>query len=151
MVHRGFDLSGDQGGKTCLQGCDDLRNPLFGSIFNFVTLIEFLVMAGIALAYRHRKEIHKRFMLFANISLMGAPITHFLGYFGLLSASTGPFMVLGGLALFFLSAVARDYFRARRVHPLTAALAILSFLLLPVQAIIGDSAAWHHLATWLAR
>jgi hypothetical protein len=138
MVHRGFDLSGDQGGKT---------DPLFGSIFNFATLIEFLVLAGIALAYRRCKEIHKRFMLFANISLMGAPITHFLGYFGLLSA----FTVLVGLALFFLSAVAGDYFRVGRVHPLTAALAILSFLFLPVQAIVGNSAAWHHFAAWLAR
>jgi hypothetical protein len=136
MVHRGFDLSGDQGGKT---------DPLFGSIFNFTALVEFLVLAGIALAYRRRKEIHKRFMLFANISLMGAPITHFLGYFELLSA----FAVLGGLALFFLSAVAGDYFRIGRVHPLTAALAILSFLFLPVQAIVGDSAAWHHFAAWL--
>ena len=137
MVHRGFDLSGDQGGKT---------DPLFGSIFNFVTLIEFLMLAGIALAYRRRKEIHKRFMLFANISLMGAPIAHFLGYFGLLSA----FTVLGALALFFVSAVAGDYFRAGRVHPLTAALAILSFLLLPIQAIVGGSAAWHQFAAWLA-
>ena len=90
MVRRGFDLSGDQGGKT---------DPLFGSIFNFVALIEFLVLAGGALGYRRRKEIHRRLMLFANISLMGAPITHFLGYFELLSA----FVVLGGLALFFLS------------------------------------------------
>ena len=138
MVRRGFDLSGDQGGKT---------DPIFGSIFNFATLIEFLALAAIALAYRRRKEIHKRFMLFANISLMGAPVTHFLGYFGLLSA----FTVLGGLALLFLSAVAGDYFRAGRVHPLTAALAILSFLFLPIQAIVGDSAAWHHFATWLAR
>jgi hypothetical protein len=151
MVHRGFDLSGDQGGKTCLQGCDDLRNPLFGSIFNFVTLIEFLVLAGIALVCSRRTETHKRLMLFANISLMGAPIAHFFGYFGLLSPSVGPFLVLGGMALFFLSAVAGDYFRARRVHPLTAALAILLFLSLPIQAVIGDSAAWHHLATWLAR
>jgi uncharacterized membrane protein YozB (DUF420 family) len=151
MVHRGFDLSGDQGGRSLPGSRETIADPLFGSIFNFVTLIEFLVMAGIALAYRRRTEIHKRFMLFANISLMGAPIAHFLGYFGLLSASTGPFMVLGGFALFFLSAVAGDYFRARRVHPLTAALAILSFLLLPIQAIIGDSAAWHHFATWLAR
>jgi hypothetical protein len=64
MVDRGFDLSGDQGGRT---------DPLFASVFNFVGLIEFLVLAGVALAYRRRKEIHKRFMLFANISLMGAP------------------------------------------------------------------------------
>jgi hypothetical protein len=138
MVRRGFDLSGDQGGKT---------DPLFGSIFNFVALVEFLVLTGGALVYRRRKEIHKRFMLFANVSLMGAPIAHFLGHFGVLS----PFTVLGGLALFFLSAIAGDYFRARRVHPLTAALAILLFLFLPIQAIIGDSAPWHHFAAWLAR
>jgi hypothetical protein len=81
---------------------------LFGSL---ATLIDFLVLAGIAVAYRRRKEIHKRFMLFANISPMGAPITYFLGYFGLSSA----FTVLGGLALFFLFAVAGDCFRAGRV------------------------------------
>ena len=137
MVRR-FDLSGDQGGKT---------DPLFGSIFNFATLIEFLMLAGIALAYRRRKEVHKRFMLFANIPLMGAPITHFLGHFDLLS----PFTVLGGLALFFLSAGVGDYFRSGRVHPLSMALAILLFLFLPIQAIIGDSASWHHFAAWLAR
>jgi hypothetical protein len=51
-----------------------------------------------------------------------------------------PFAVLGGLALFFLSALAGDYLRARRIHPLTAALAVLLFLFLPIEAIIGDSA-----------
>jgi hypothetical protein len=137
MVSRGFDLSGDQ----------VKANPLFASIFNFVALIEVLVLAGGALVYRHRKEIHKHFMLFASISLMGAPITHFLGHFDLLS----PFTVLGGLALFFLSAGAGDYFRIGRVHPLTAMLAILLFLFLPIQAIIGDSTAWRHFAAWLAR
>jgi hypothetical protein len=86
-------------------------------------------------------------MLFANIPLMGAPITHFLGHFDLLS----PFTVLGGLALFFLSAGVGDYFRSGRVHPLSMALAILLFLFLPIQAIIGDSTAWHHFAAWLAR
>ena len=84
-------------------------------------------------------------MLFANISLMGPPITHFLGHFGLLTA----FTVLAGLALFFLSAVAGDYLSTRHVHPLTAALAILLFQ--PIQAIVGTTAAWHHFAAWLTR
>jgi hypothetical protein len=64
IVHRGFDLSGDQMAKS---------DPLFGSIFNFFAVIEFPLLAGAALAYRHRKEIHKSLMLFANISLMGPP------------------------------------------------------------------------------
>jgi hypothetical protein len=138
MARRGFDLSGDQMTRT---------DPLFGSIFNFFAVVEFPLLAGLALAYRKHKEIHKRIMLFANISLMGPPITHFLGHFGLLS----PFTVLAGLAFFLLSAVAADYIRARRVHPLTATLAILLFLFQPIQAIVGATAAWHHFAARLIR
>jgi hypothetical protein len=91
MVRCGFDLSGDQMSKT------DHPDVLFGSIFNFFGVVEFALLASAALAYRRRKEIHKRLMLFANISLMGPPITHFLGHFGLLS----PLTVLAGLANFF--------------------------------------------------
>jgi hypothetical protein len=138
MVRRGFDLSGDQFARF---------DPLFASIFNFFGVVEFSSLAGFALIYRKHKEIHKRLMLFANISLMGPPITHFLGHFGLLSALT----VLVGLALFFLAAVARDYLTARRVHPLTATLAIGLFLAQPLQAIVGTTAAWHHFAAWLTR
>lgn len=138
MVRRGFDLSGDQ-----VKGPD----PYFGSIFNFFALIEFPLLAGIALVYRRQKEIHRRLMLFATMSLMGPPITHFLGHFDLLS----PWAILAGLAVFFLSAVARDYFSARRIHPLTAALAVAMFLLQPLQAMVGSTAAWHHFARWLAR
>jgi hypothetical protein len=140
MVRRGFDLSGDQ----LLRSHPDV---LLGSIFNFFAVVEFPVLAGVALIYRRRKEIHKRLMLFANMALMGPPITHFLGHFGLLS----PFTVLAGLALLFLSAVAADFLMARRVHPLTTKLAILLFLFQPLQAIVGNTVAWHHFAAWLAR
>jgi hypothetical protein len=139
MVRRGFDLSGDQISRTA-------PDAIFGSIFNFFAVIEFPLLAGAALAYRRRKEIHMRLMLFANIALMGPPITHFLGHFGLLT----PFTVLAGLAAFFLSAVAGDYLSTRRVHPLTATLAILLFLLQPIQGIVGSTIAWHHFAAWLA-
>jgi hypothetical protein len=131
MVRRGFDLIGDQGGKT---------DPLFGSIFNFVALVEFLVLAGGALIYSVARNSTSVSCCLPTSHSWEPPIAHFLGYFGVLS----PFTVLGGLALFFLSAVTGDYLRARRVHPLTAALAILLFLFLPIQAIIGESAAWHH-------
>jgi hypothetical protein len=138
MVRRGFDLSGDQFARF---------DPLFASIFNFFAIVEFPLLAGLALLYRKHKEIHKRLMLFANISLMGPPITHFLGHFGLLS----PVTVLVGLALFFLAAVARDYISTRRVHPLTATLAVVLFLAQPIQGIVGATAAWHHFAAWLTR
>jgi hypothetical protein len=138
MVRRGFDLSGDQMTRA---------DPLFGSIFNFVAAIEFPVMAGAALAFRGRKEIHRRLMLFTNIMLMEVPITHLLGHIGFLL----PFTVLAGEALFLLSAVAWDYLTSRRVHPLTAFLAISLFLLLPIQGFAGTTTAWHHFALWLTR
>lgn len=138
MVRRGYDLSGDQMVRI---------DPLFGSIFNFVAVIEFPLLAGTALLFRHRREIHSRLMLFASIMLMEVPITHLLGHFGLLS----PFTVLAGTAVFLLSAVAWDYLTARRVHKLTVIVAISMFLLLPIQGILGSTAAWHHFAAWLAR
>jgi hypothetical protein len=138
MVRRGFDLSGDQMTKA---------DPLFGSIFNFVAAIEFPILAGAALAFTHRMEIHKRLMLFTNIMLMGVPITHLLGHFGLLSS---PIPVLAGETIFLLSAVARDYLVSRRIHPLTTFLAISLFLLLPIQGFVGTTDAWHHFAAWLA-
>jgi hypothetical protein len=70
MVRRGYDLSGDQMTRT---------DPFFGSIFNFFAVIEFPLLAGAALAYRRRKQVHKRLMLFANIMLMVPAITHFFG------------------------------------------------------------------------
>ena len=142
MVRRGFDLSGDQMARL---------DPQFASVFNFVALLEFPLLAGMALAYRRRKEIHKRLMLFANIMLMGVPITHFLGHVGLLTPAVGPFAVLAGTTLFLLSAVAWDYLSSHRIHPLTAAVATSIFLLLPIQAALGSTAAWHRFAAWFAR
>ena len=87
-------------------------------------------------------------MLFANMHLMGAPITHLLGHNRLLT----PIAVIGVFALFLLAAVIGDFLRDKRVHPLTAGLAVLSFAMLPVEgAVVGPSSAWHHLVGWLAR
>jgi hypothetical protein len=138
MVRRGYDLSGDQ---------IVTHDPLFGSIFNFVAVLEFPLLAGTALLFRRRREIHARLMLFANIMLMEVPITHLLGHFGLLS----PIAVLAGTAVFLLSVIAWDYLSARRVQRLTLIVAISMFLLLPIQGILGSTAAWHDFAAWLAR
>jgi hypothetical protein len=138
MVRRGHDLSGDQ---------IVTHDPLFGSIFNFVAVIEFSLLAGTALLFRRRREIHARLMLFANIMLMEVPITHLLGHFGMLS----PFTVLAGTAVFLLSAIAWDYLSARPAHRSTVIVAVLLFPLLPIQGIVGSTAVWHHFAAWLAR
>jgi hypothetical protein len=142
MVRRSFDLSGD------------LRidhDPLYESIFPFGDITVFAVLIIAALAYRRRPEIHKRLMLFANIVLMPAPLAHFIGHTPWL-ASLPPAIILVPISMFLTAAVARDYLLMRRVHPLTACLAVFLFLSGPLRAVlIGPSAAWHHFASWLSQ
>ncbi len=147
MVRSGFDLSGDQRvGYPPPHGLDRYT----ASVFNFGGLLEFAVVAGAAICYRRRPEIHKRLMLFANIELMGPPITHLIGHFWPLALS--PPAVLIPFTLFLLAGVARDYLVAKRIHPLTAGLAIALFVALPIQgAVIGPSAAWHHFDAWISQ
>lgn len=141
MVRRGFDLSGD------------LRidhDPLYESIFPCVDLTMFSVLAIAALAYRRRPEIHKRLMLFANITLMPAALAHFIGHTPRLASL--PAAIMAPISIFLMAAVARDYLVARRVRALTLGLAILLFVSGPLRAgLIGPSAAWHQFARWLTR
>jgi hypothetical protein len=145
MVRRGYDLSGDQGVGFNAHGAS--LDAQTASVFNLIDLLWFALLALGALWFRNRPAIHKRLMLFANIQLMGASLTHLLGHAGLLTAGT----VIGSFSLFLLTAVARDWLVDKRVHPLTTALAVISFVLLPIEgALIGPSAIWHHLVDLLA-
>jgi hypothetical protein len=142
MVRRGFDLSGD------------LRidsDPLFESIFQFGDLTLFTVLAVSAIAYRRHADIHKRLMLFANLSLMGAPLAHLIGHIPRLFPLIGLLIEIPILIL-VAAAVARDYRLTRKPRPLTLGLAITIFLSGPVWAkVLGPSAAWHQIAGWLTR
>jgi hypothetical protein len=148
MVRRGFDLSGDQR----VDPHPHVSGALDGStaaVFNLSGLLIFAVLSIAALLYRRRPEIHKRLMLFANIELMGPPITHLIGHIP--SLSLAPPAVLAPFTLFLLAAVARDYLVAKRIHPLTSALAFALFAALPLQgAVIGPSAPWQDFVAWLA-
>ncbi len=149
MVRRGFDLSGDQHITSHPQAGTEL-DASTGAVFNFVGLLIFTVLATAAICYRRRSEIHKRLMLFANIELIQPAITHFLGHFPPLVLTAGT--VVLSFSIFLLAGVARDYLVAKRIHPLTAALAIALFLSLPLEgAVIGPSAAWHQFVGWMAR
>jgi len=142
MVRRGFDLSGD------------LRidhDPLFEFIFPFGDILMFSALVIAAYAYRGRPEIHKRLMLFANIVLMPAPLAHFIGHTPWL-ASLPAAIILVPILMLLIAAIGRDLLLARRVHPLTLALAILLFVSGPLRAfVIGPSAGWHQFASWLTR
>lgn len=149
MIRRGFDLSGDQHVDPHPVEGVSLDAPT-ASVFNFASLLTFGVMAAAAICYRRRPEVHKRLMLFANVSLMAAPITHLMGHFPRLGLS--PAAVLIPYALLLLAVVGRDYLVAKRIRPLTASIAIGMFIFMPIQAaVIGPSYAWQRFALWLSR
>jgi len=142
MVRRAFDLSGD---------LKIDHDPIFESVFPFSNIFIFSVLVVAALAYRHRQEIHKRLMLFANIELMPAPLAHLIGHAPRL-ALLPPAIIMIPISMFVIAAAARDVVLAKRVHPLTWGLALLRLLSGPLEAgPIGSSAAWHHIANWLTR
>jgi hypothetical protein len=146
MVERGFDLSGDQ--KISPNPPAGSLDALGASIFNFGYLLTFTILALGAICFRRRPAIHKRLMLFANIELMGAPIAHLIGHINVLT----PAAIMIPFSFFLLAAVARDYLAEKRIHPLTACLAIILFVSQPIDgAVIGPSMQWHRIAAWLTR
>ncbi len=143
MVRRGVDLSGD---LSVAIGNDVAATAVF-PMFN--TLI-FAVLVVAALSYRHRPEIHQRLMLFANIELMPAPLTHLIGHSPVLAGMPGA-IVMVPLTLFVLGAIAGDLLRGSHVHRLTWWLAGLRMISGFLEAgPIGGSAKWHEFLAWLA-
>ena len=144
MVRRGFDLSGDLG-----VGIN--HEPAYEAVFPLFNLLIFTALAIAALAYRRRPEIHKRLMLFANIELMPAPLTHLIGHTPWLALLPAAIVMVPITAL-VAAAVGRDWLVRGRIHPLTWSLAILRMVSGPLEAgPIGTSAAWHHFVYWLAQ
>ena len=153
IMRRGYDLSGDShisphpkivGGRAI-----ELDAPT-DSAFNVFGLLEFTLLATTAIGFRRRPEIHKRLMLFANISLMVVPVQHLMGHIP--SVVLTPATVLVPYSIFILAGVARDYLTAKRIHRLSIGLAIGLFVSQPlVGAVIGPSGAWHSFVAWIAR
>ena len=115
------------------------------SVFNFAALLTFIILAITAIGYRRRPDVHKRIMLFANISLMIAPIAHLVGHTPSLWPS--PVSIAIPYTLFLLAPVAFDYLAERRVRFLTTAMAIGLFAYQVLLAfVIGPSPEWHRFA-----
>ncbi len=142
MVRRGYDLSGDLRVE---------HDPVYESVFPLGDLVIFAVLITAALLNRHRPEMHKRLILFANIVLMPAPLAHFIGHVSWLARLPAP-IILVPISMFLAAAIAREFLMNRAVHPLTWAIAGGMLLSGPLRAgLIGRSAAWHAFVTWLAR
>lgn len=140
--------------RDVLNGAYD-ANPFVPLIVfaGFVTIIAFAVLAGLAIAWRRRPDIHRRLMLLATIAIVGAGAGRMGRIVEVAMPSLGP-LPWFGLALtnvFIVALVLHDWRATRRIHPATlyGSLAVLftqavNFTPLPY------SAAMQQLARWVA-
>jgi hypothetical protein len=137
MVRRGFDLSGD---------LDRLGPVILQTSFQLWGLVVFGGLVLGALLNRRRSEVHKRLMWLTIPTLLGAPIVHAIGHFGL-SLAVAP---LANLALLAAGPL-YERFVLGRLHPVSlwgsVSLAVFTNFL---AVIITPSSAWRRLVLWLA-
>jgi hypothetical protein len=139
MLRRGFDLSDDlvKFGPLILSATFQLPvMPIFGGL------------VAAALLYRRHPAVHKRLMwLTISGPLLGAPLAHAIGHFGL------PFVVAPlAAALFALANPIYDRIAHGRIHPVSLWGGLGFFLFGGFQAqVLAPNPKWQAFVMWLAR
>jgi len=148
QARRGFDLSGDIARLPLPAGVDGLSATVALLFFP----VQFGVLVGAALWYRHRPRIHKRLMLFAALAgITPTPVAHLIGHW------VGPQPWADALfplsAIFFVSLIAvHERVTEGRVHPVTLWLGILVVVMERVVTLgVQRTEAWRSFAQWLVQ
>src|SRR6185369_9897622 len=95
-------------------------SPLLHSLAftGLITLVVFAGLAGTAIYLRQRPETHKRLILLATISLLGAATTRIGRILGLVFPAIGPLPFFGLMLtdLFLIALIVHDWRTIARVH-----------------------------------
>lgn len=119
-------------------------DPLVFMAVPFFDMVVFTTFVTTAVLRRRDRESHKRLMLLAFISLLGAPVARLPGVLG-----SGPFVAFGLAFVFLVVAVIYDLVSRRRVHPVYVWGGTLLVISVPLRLIISGTSAWHAFAEWL--
>jgi hypothetical protein len=137
MVRRGFDLSGD---------LDRLGPVILQTSFQLWGLVVFGGLVLAAVLNRRRPDVHKRLVWLTIPTLLGAPVVHAIGHFGLPLA-------MAPLANVTLLAAQPLYerFTVGRVHPVSlwGSVSLLVFNNV-LAVIVTPHPAWQRFVFWLA-
>ena len=106
----------------------------------FGDMLVFAILAGAGIFYRRRPETHKRLMLVATISILGAAISRWP--FAIMQTGPVPFFVVTDI--FVLTGVCYDLVSQRRIHSAYVWGGLLLLISQPVRLAVG------HTDTWLA-
>jgi len=136
-VLAGIGMARRGGAPPGIDALSFLAIPLFDMLMfaSFVTT---------ALAVRRDRESHKRLMLLAYASLLGAPAARLPGVLPL-----GPFAFYGIAFLIVIAGMVYDYLSRRRVHKVYLWGGALLFVSVPLRLVISSTSAWHAFARFL--
>jgi hypothetical protein len=106
-------------------------------------MLVFALLAGAALWYRHRSDIHKRLMLLAFVGLLTAAIARMPW------AANNIVIAFGSTVLLCGACAAWDTWQHRRLHPAFGWGLALVALSWPLRLTIAGTAGWLAVARWL--
>jgi hypothetical protein len=119
--------------------------PLVFLVIPLTDMLIFAILIGAGFYFRRRPDVHKRLMLLATISILGAAIARLPFAF----IQSGPLAFFGVTDLFIAACFIYDLITRRRVHRATALGGLLIVASQPLRLVIGDTDAWMAFATWL--
>ena len=120
--------------------------PLMFMVLPLGTVIVFAALAGAAVAFRRRSDIHKRLMLLATLSILTPAIARVPWP---AFRAVGPPLFIGLTDLCVVAFVAWDTWKHRRLHPAFGWGTLLLFASQPGRIALAHTAAWERFATWL--
>jgi hypothetical protein len=108
------------------------------------TVVVFPVLAGLAIWFRHRPDIHKRLMVLATVELVSAAIARMT-----VISSSGPLAFFGATDLFIVALALFDVVTLKRVHQATLWGGLFLIASQAVRTVVTGMAWWTDLARWL--
>jgi hypothetical protein len=122
--------------------------PLVFLVIPLGTVVVFAVLAGAAILYRRRSDVHKRLMLLATLSILTPAIARIPWE---PFHAIGPPLFLGVTDACVLAFVAYDTARNRRLHPAFLWGTLFFLVSQPLRILLAHTSAWTQFATWLTQ
>jgi hypothetical protein len=123
-------------------------SPLVFLVLPLGTVFVFVILAGAAIYYRRRSDIHKRLMLLATLSILTPAIARIpWAPF----RAMGPPLFIGLTDVLVLAFVAWDTARNRRLHPAFGWGTLFLLASQPLRMLLAHTPAWAAFAAWLTQ
>lgn len=154
LTRRGFDLSGDLS-RAFPPPPTSTADRAVGIFAPLAGLLTFGALVAAGVWNRHNREVHKRLMLLAVVSLAPVPFLHLAGHLGIYWPElVGLFLAIGqaiSVLLLFASAI-HDKLSRRRIHPVSLWVPV-GLLAAPIlmNMVVVTSGTWRRIATWLVQ